>query len=227
MTDSPQIKIISFDLDNTLYDNRPIIASAEHESHKYLEYEFSKQGKQYSKEMFIALRKFSIKSSPIEFENLSHLRQTILDQLCVDLDGGELIAKEAMDLFLARRIPQSVPTEIISMLEKLQEKYKLVAVTNGNCEVNKMSIGKYFCKDYSPQDGYRAKPHPEMLQQILREFKISPAQLLHIGDQEDSDGKAAENADCPFIYFAPFDKSNLREQTIQLLNRISLRTNTG
>ena len=43
----PVFKVLSFDLDNALYDNQPVITHAEQCSSDYLHAEFEKQGKSF------------------------------------------------------------------------------------------------------------------------------------------------------------------------------------
>ena len=215
-----KIEIISFDLVNTLYDNRPVITYAENQSRQFLAKEFAKQGKEYNHEEFVILRNALLAESPLLFENLSLLRQTILKELCEGLGNCNSIANGAFELFMQARLPKLIPKEIELMLEQLAAKFKLVAVTNGNCDVGKLSMGKYFHNYYSPQQGHRAKPHPQMLKKIISDYSLEPQALLHIGDQLDTDGEAAKNANCPFVYFAPFDDQDIEQHTSGLLSLI-------
>jgi HAD superfamily hydrolase (TIGR01549 family) len=225
-----RIKLISFDLDDTLYDNGPVIKRAEQESQNFLRSEFEKQQQVFDYQLFLQYRNELLESESqlgdneaSQYENLSFLRQKVLLQCCLPLADGEQIAEQAFDSFMHQRSQVRIEEEIVSMLEQLNKKYQLVIVTNGNCQADRLSIAKLFSKNYSPELGYRAKPHPQMLNQILNDFELLPDQVLHLGDQPNSDGLAAMQAGCEFRLFAPFLQGvDLRKTCDQLVGELCI-----
>jgi len=206
-----QIKLVSFDLDNTLYDNVPVISFAEQQSRNYLKAEFKKQNRVFDHQLFVDYRNQLVSSEknlrddqPSQYENLSYLRQQVLLHFCEKLENSLEIANQAFELFIKYRNIITIETHISVLLKQLEKKYILVSVTNGNCEVNKLSIGNLFKENYSPLTGYRAKPHPQMLNQIIKDFNLEASQVIHIGDRDDSDGLAAKQAGCLYYRFEPF-----------------------
>jgi len=212
-----KIKVISFDLDNTLYDNSPVIARAEIKSQGYLALEFKKQNKKYDVNIFKEIRQTLFESNDIAFDNLTYLREECLRQVCSALQNSESIVQQATAIFIDLRQQASIPKEIIGMIENLSKHYTLVSITNGNCDASNLAIGKYFDKNYSPQQGHRAKPHTAMYQKVLDDFQIDAEQLLHIGDEEKSDGLGAKNIGCQFHLFQPFINSEFIQESIDNL----------
>jgi len=199
-----KIKVISFDLDNTLYDNSPVIAQAEKRSQEYLALEFRKQNQNYDINVFKKIRQTLFESKDISFDNLTYLREECLRRVCSVLQNSESIVQQATAIFINLRQQANIPKEITGMVKDLSERYILVSITNGNCDANNLTVGKYFDKHYSPQQGHRAKPHIAMYQTVLDDFQICADQLLHIGDEEESDGLGAKNIGCQFYLFQPF-----------------------
>ena len=198
-----QIKLISFDLDNTLYDNAPVIQLAEQKSKEYLATEFKKQNQVFEYQSFTEYRNQLVLSEknlgddqPSKYENLSNLRQHVLVRFCNKLENGLTIATKAFELFIDYRNKIVIEAKVSELLKRISKQYIIVSVTNGNCDANLLSIGEIFQKNYSPVAGYRAKPNPQMLNQIFEDFDLNPSQVLHIGDRDDSDGQAARSADC-------------------------------
>ena len=214
-----KIKLISFDLDNTLYDNQPVINLADQKSKEFLSQEFSKQNKKfdYSKlkkikyELVVSQQKTT---NSFHYDNLSRLREDALLIFCNELDDGSNTAQKALDIFLNYRSKVEIDQEIKELLISLSKKYQLVSVTNGNCDAKKLSIGDLFLKNYSPVEGFRAKPHPQMLNQILIDFNLKPEQVLHLGDREDSDGLAAKKAGCHYYQIDPFINGELNKSLL-------------
>ena len=205
--DITKIKVISFDLDNTLYDNTPVIKKAEKESQQYLSKEFSKQNKIFDVNQYISVRKELIRSNNVAFDNLTYLRQECLTQVCIKLQNSELIIEKATKIFIDLRQEAKIPVEINKMIEKLSKCFILVSMTNGNCDAKNLSVGQYFDKNYSPQQGYRAKPHAEMYEKVMTDFNIKAEEILHVGDEGNTDGLGANNAGCQFLEFRPFEKN--------------------
>jgi len=222
------VKLISFDLDNTLYDNAPVIQLAEQKSKEYLEAEFKKQNYALDYQSFIDYRnqfvlseKNLLDNQPSEYENLSYLRQQVLLRLCDSLENGSNIATQAFNRFISYRNKIVIEPIIIDMLKQLEQRYTMVSVTNGNCDASLLSINYLFQRHYSPIGGYRAKPHPQMLSQIFTDFDLDPHQVLHIGDKDDSDGQAAREAGCHYYHFEPFVEGKLNPfQCEELIQKV-------
>jgi len=205
--DIRKIKVISFDLDNTLYDNQPVIKLAEKISQEYLMSEFKKQNKEFNVELLVETRKKLFKHKNVAYDNLTFLRQECLRHVCAALSNSESIVQRATEIFIELRQQASIPEEIVSMIKRLSKGYTLVSITNGNCDANNLVIGQYFDKNYSPQQGYRAKPHMAMYQKVMEDYQITPQQLLHVGDEEKTDGLGAGNTGCQFYLLKPFASS--------------------
>lgn len=208
------IKVLSFDLDDALYDNKPVLIKAEKLCTDFLEQQFMLQSQSFDIKSFYALRHRLMHQNDPKMENMTLMRQVAINEVCETLENSELIAREALAIFLDARSQATIPQEIVLMMERLSRQYILVSVTNGNCDPNKLSIGKYFNKNYSPVEGFRAKPHPEMLQKVVSDLNIEKSQLLHIGDSLDKDCAAAKAAGTHFFHFAPFDGVTGVEQTV-------------
>ena len=215
------IKVLSFDLDNALYDNAPVIAHAERCSSEFLQAEFEKQGQVFELEAFLSIRQSLLEQNNPAFENLSRMRKHALSILCGDLNNAEYIAAEAFSRFIKARSLIRVEPEIEAMLSKLSAKFTIVSASNGNCDIASTEIGEYFDSRWSATDDLRAKPHPEMLQAICKHYSIAPENLLHIGDSEAKDGGSAQAAGAAYFKLAPFENGYFDpEKVFELENRL-------
>lgn len=221
-----KVKLISFDLDNTLYDNRPVIALAEQQSTRYLTSEFKAQNQLFDFSEFSAVRQELIEQTDNGslYDDLTRLRKDVLSRVCASLDNADVIIEQALAIFLNHRSQVEIPQPINRMLEILAKNYKVVTVTNGNCKAELLSCSSVFSQNYSPVHGFRAKPHPEMLHQVKEDFSLSTEQILHIGDSETSDGGAARAAGCHFHYMSPFAA---QEEDYSSVNQLMKKLNLG
>ena len=217
----PVFKVLSFDLDNALYDNQPVITHAEQCSSDYLHAEFEKQGKTFKLDTFLSIRHALIEQQNPAFENLSRMRKEALSILCQDLNNAESIANEAFKRFIKARSLIRVEPEIDAMLAKLSAHYIVVSASNGNCDIASTELGEYFDSRWSATDDLRAKPHPQMLQAICAHYEINPGDLLHIGDSELKDGGCAAAAGASYHKLAPFENGYFDpEKVFELENRL-------
>lgn len=200
-----KFKLLSFDLDNALYDNQPVIAHAEKLSENYLSQQFNQQGQRFDYSEFIQIRRELLSSGEVDFENLSHFRRVALQIFCEPLDDSSHIVEQAFQVFIQARSLIQVEPEIHELLNNLSKRYELVSVTNGNCDINQTQLGRFFVANYSASDGFRAKPHPHMLHQVMQDFRVEADSILHLGDSFDKDGGAAQNAGTAFYHLWPFD----------------------
>ena len=199
-----KISLLSFDLDNALYDNQPVIEKAEADSADYLAQQFQLQHKKYQFSDFLTIRQRLLATDDIRFEDLSFFRQTALKSFCRNLENSEQIAARAFEIFIQARSLATIPLPIFKMLDKLSQHYTLVSVTNGNCDAKLLSIANFFDRHYSATCGVRAKPHHQMLLKVAKDFNVNPKNILHIGDSVEKDGGAAKAAGANFYHFEPF-----------------------
>lgn len=204
MADKPNIKLVSFDLDDALYDNQPVIARAEKLSKAYLRSQFEQQSHDFNYDDFLCIRRRLLAQNNPAFENMSYFRQQALMEYCHRLENKEKIAQQAFQLFINARSQAEIPQVIQKMIQSIAEKFLVVSISNGNCDPNQLSIGSHFLKNYSPLAGYRAKPHPQMLLTAINDFNLTPQQVLHVGDSIDKDGLASQQAGTHFVHFSPF-----------------------
>ncbi|MBS3124670.1 HAD family hydrolase [Candidatus Woesearchaeota archaeon] len=85
--------------------------------------------------------------------------------------------------------------DVIPVLENLSKRFKLIIVSNAerkfiDAKLKLNHIDKFFTKTYSASSDFNLKKKDaEVFQQVLKDFKIKPEELIHIGDDEEYDVK--------------------------------------
>ncbi|WP_440054674.1 HAD-IA family hydrolase [Pseudoalteromonas sp. T1lg65] len=196
------IKAISFDLDDTLYDNRPVIiaAVAAMNNHLLKHPAWQSQGEAF----WSFCRNTVATQQPNLCEDVTKWRQHALlfgfQQLGFDDRQSQQFAKEAYQAFAEARSHIVVTDDVIALLGKLRQRYKLVALTNGNVEVEKFNLAGQFDLVLKAGIDGRAKPHPEMYHRACQQLQLAPEQLLHVGDSLDTDVQGAHRAGCASVW---------------------------
>lgn len=193
------VTVLSFDLDDTLYDNKPVIAAAEQAMLQALAQQVPKTTKLDS-EFWWQQRLQLAKTNPAIRHDIGRWRllgiQAGLVSLGLNQDAAADIAAMAYEAFLAERTRISLTPEVIRLLSALAQRYKLIAITNGNACINKMGIGALF--EFSLQAGPdgRMKPYADLFLAAANRLQVQPKQILHIGDSHRADVMGALNAGC-------------------------------
>ncbi|KKO43890.1 haloacid dehalogenase [Arsukibacterium ikkense] len=193
------LQALSFDLDDTLYDNSPVIAAAEQAMLDALA-EHAPVSQRTDSDFWWQQRLKLAKIEPELRHDIGRWRllgiEAGLLELGIAADEAKTVAQQGYDAFLDARTKISLTVEVNDLLTALAKQYRLVAITNGNACINKMGLGKLF--DFSLQAGPngKMKPYPDMFQLAAERLKLAPSQILHIGDSHRADVMGALAAGC-------------------------------
>lgn len=190
------VKILTFDLDNTLWSVDPIIARAESAMMEWIYKNEPELRFKVSTVQFEQYKERISHENPDIRHDLTQLRLKTLRQV---LDGHPIqgdvneIVKKAYEVFQQQRnIVQYFPY-VLEILEDLAARYPLYALSNGNADIHRVGIGHLFKHHLSAASVGFAKPHPAMFQQALEHAKVEAHEAIHIGDHPEQDIKAARD----------------------------------
>jgi putative hydrolase of the HAD superfamily len=193
------IQVLSFDLDDTLYDNKPVIAAAEQAMLNALAQQ-APQTKTLNSEFWWQQRKLLAKANPDIRHDIGRWRLLGLEAGLLSLGLAQTeasnIAKLAYAAFLTERTRITLKPEITKLLSTLAQHYRLIAITNGNACITKMGVAELF--EFSLQAGPdgRMKPYADLFLAAANRLQVKPGQILHIGDSHRADVLGALNAGC-------------------------------
>ena len=191
------IKLITFDLDNTLWEVMPVIMRAEQTMRAWLEQRVPTYPTTITSQKMSELRQAALAENPQLIYNISDMRLFLLERaliLCGEKTGsaGEL-AQEAFEIFMQGRNAVTLYPGAEAMLKELSSRYRLAALTNGNADISVMPINRYFEFSMSPEKVQARKPSKEIFTATLQIAKCSADEVIHVGDNllEDVDGAVA------------------------------------
>ena len=188
------VKVISFDLDDTLYDNRPIMQRAEQALVDHLHTNFP-QTRSLSLEQWAALRNTLASQDALLANNMTALRMASLEhglqQTGVQASKIKRASEDAMAHFLSVRNKIEVAPDVHKLLEALAGRFPLVAISNGNADIDQFGLRPYFTSAWQPNAKLRGKPTTDMFVAAKQALGFQPSELLHIGDHPISDVQGA------------------------------------
>ena len=201
---SKQIRVITFDLDDTLWDNVPTITKAEIETRKWIE---NKVGKIDWGNLndFLNLREELIKEDVSIKWDISKLRKEIFRRKLAHITPEKYrnkLVEDAFAVFISRRHEVKLFDGVEIALKQLSKNFLLGVLTNGNADIFRFNIGKYFSFSVSSLEAKNSKPnraHFDKAIEIMENIKFD--EILHIGDHQVNDILAAYNLGIESLWF--------------------------
>ncbi len=199
--DVTTIKLLSFDLDNTIYDCQSVLTKAEDWFTGYLCDRYGLGGACRDYAFWKAIKKDVLKNNPNLANDVTELRVRSLilafDYLKVPLENGYATASSLVARFIEKRSKGYIEPNIVNMLLNLKKVFPLVAISNGNLMPKVLGIEGIFEKDYRPNlEGTRRKPYADLFSLCAKEYHLKPHEILHIGDDPYTDVLGAVHAGC-------------------------------
>lgn len=203
-------KAISFDLDDTLYDNHPIIKKAEDDILAYLNQQYPELA-QLTQAQWVSYKNLIAKELPQLMDDVSLWRIKTLTRIMIIYGitpfKAILYAQQAFDQFITLRSAFTVPDKSIQLLEKLAKFYPVIAITNGNVDECKIQLDDKFQFVLKAGNGFKAKPQGDLFIEAARRLNIEVSDILHVGDHLISDVYGAQNNGAQAVWFNPNKQS--------------------
>jgi putative hydrolase of the HAD superfamily len=209
-------KAISFDLDDTLYDNHPIIKKAEKDFILYLNETYPELS-ELTTHQWNLYKKHVLRENPNLINDVSLWRLKILQRIMVIFGITEYkaikYAQIALAEFLRLRSDFKAPAESIALLEKLSQNYPVIAITNGNVDAKQIGLHDKFKFILKAGGHLKAKPQVDLFEEAAKRLDIQVSEILHIGDHLISDVFGAQNNNAQAIWLnehnAPLNSARL------------------
>lgn len=217
------VRLITFDLDDTLWDVRPALEAAERAQWQSLAMRYPHLSLATTPSSELAtIRQTLLKDRPELVHHISAFRQVFIDRLLqhhgVPSEESALAADEAFNAFLSERHNVSVYEGAVSVLTALGEQYQLGALTNGNADVYKTPIGPCFDHAWRAEEFGISKPDPALFNRAFAQAGVEASEVIHVGDCHDNDVSGAVSAGATAIWFNPAgEKSSVAARVVKKL----------
>jgi HAD superfamily hydrolase (TIGR01549 family) len=181
-----RIEVITFDLDNTLWDIETVIRNAERVTRGWFDVHVPELYATLGSADFMAFRRALVTERPELAHNLSRLREAVFERAITTVGRtpaeAKRLAAEAFALFLNERHKIIYFEGAIELLDHLAARHRLGALTNGNADIARLGLDRYFGFAFNAADVGASKPAPEMFRAALEHTGATPSQMLHVGD---------------------------------------------
>lgn len=199
------VAAVSFDLDDTLYNNVPVMQRAEQAVRDYVVREFP-QTATWQPHDWAQLRQQIMQRDVRLASDMTQLRLTALaaglTHFGVPSAEAEAGATAAMAEFMRYRNLVEIDPQVHQLLAQLSAKLPVIAISNGNVNVTEIGLAPYFQLILQPNAELRGKPFTDMFEAAARQFpELHPQQWLHVGDSPYADVLGAHRAGWQSAWF--------------------------
>ena len=194
------IHTITLDLDDTLWAIHPVIKRAEERLYAWIGEHYPRITQLFEPEDIWELRSEVIADYRDRSHDLTFLRRTVLARLGHAAGYGDAYVDDAFEVFDEARNDVTLFPEARPALVSLRERYVLIAVTNGNANLDRIGIRDLFDGVVSAAMVGAAKPARPIFDKAVEAGGASAAQTLHVGDHPLYDVHGARDAGLKAIW---------------------------
>ena len=189
-----RIRAITLDLDDTLWEIGPVIRRAESDLWDWLGAHYPAIGECFTPERVAELRKQVIDEHWHQNHDFRFLRKMVLSRMAVESGYDTDLVDQAFAVFDAARNRVELFPDVLPALTLLTEEYTLIAVTNGNADLEQIGIRHLFDDVVTAVDAGVAKPARPIFAEAVRRADVGVEETLHVGDHPEIDIAGAADA---------------------------------
>ncbi|WP_252108128.1 MULTISPECIES: HAD family hydrolase [unclassified Halomonas] len=197
-----ELKAITFDLDDTLWDNHGVMLKTEQGHYQWLlsalnEWRSKRDETALAIEQeagladYLAKRQALAKATPARRGDFTWLRlralEAQLEESGLDRSAAILWAAAAMNEFHRLRVQVTPHPEAFELLEALGQRFHLAAITNGNIHLRRQPLAAYFPIAVAAGELFTPKPDPSAFLNVLERLNVAPECAMHVGDSWEED----------------------------------------
>jgi len=186
---------MTLDLDDTLWPIRPTIERAELQLQEWLSQRAPATAALFADlPARLALRAQVERDMPHIGHDLSALRLETIRLALRSSGEPEVLAQGGFDVFFEARMDVTLYDEVMDALSRLSARMPLLALTNGNADVQRVGVGHFFQGSIGAREAGYAKPDPRIFHAAADALQCAPHQVLHVGDDPHMDVLGALDA---------------------------------
>jgi putative hydrolase of the HAD superfamily len=195
MLDTAKIKAITIDLDDTLWPIWPTIERAEKALHDWLNEHAPMTAALFANPA--ALRDIRMEmgaARPDLKHDMSTLRRESIRLALTRAGEDPSMAEPAFEAFFAQRQNVTLFDDALPALEFLASRFPLVSLSNGNADLERIGLARFFRASVNAREFGVGKPDPRIFHAAAGAVETMPEDMLHIGDDATLDALGALNA---------------------------------
>jgi 2-haloalkanoic acid dehalogenase type II len=188
------LQALTLDLDDTLWPIAPAIVRAEQALHDWLAAHAPATWQRHDKRELRRLREQVSRDWPHQAHDFSALRLESIRRALAAAGDDEALAPLAFEVFLAERQRVEFFDDVMPALDGLSRRFRLFAISNGNADLQRTGLSRWFAGGLSGGRFGVGKPDARIFAAACDALGLAPHQVLHVGDDPVADVRGARDA---------------------------------
>jgi putative hydrolase of the HAD superfamily len=189
-----RIRAITLDLDDTLWPIDPVIRRAEARLWGWLTEKYPRIPAKFPAERLLEVRESVMEEHWQKIHDFRFLRKKVLEKIAVDSGYTAELVEPAFEVFDSARNEVDLYPDVMPALEILAGDFVLIAVTNGNANLEMIGIRHLFHDVIAAAEAGFAKPARPIFDQAIARSGCKRDEILHVGDHPHTDIRGAQEA---------------------------------
>jgi 2-haloalkanoic acid dehalogenase type II len=202
MHELAHIRAITLDLDDTLWPIAPVIVRAEQGLQDWLLQRAPRTAALSTEERHACRRAVQL-AHPDKTHDLSFLRREAIRACLQQAGDAPALAEPAFEVFFELRQQVTFHPGKLAALARLAERYRLVALSNGNADIYRTEAAPYFHAALSAREFGVAKPDARIFHAAAQAAGVEVHEVLHVGDDSQHDVQGARAAGMAAAWIVP------------------------
>jgi putative hydrolase of the HAD superfamily len=188
------IRGLTLDLDDTLWPFAPIAIRVQEALEAFLEEHAPRTAATFDAPARLAAARAIRDAHPDLRHDFASLRTLSLRRMLAECDEDPELAEPAYDVVFAARQQVDLYPDVAPALDRLAARLPLLAVTNGNADLERTGVARWFGGVVAAGDLGTGKPDAEIYRVACERLGLVAAEVLHVGDDLELDVHAALRA---------------------------------
>lgn len=189
------IKLLTFDLDNTLWDVDVVMLRANKATRDWIQEYHPDFAARFDFRQLAVCRDQAFRDNPDRLHDLTWLRKELMRLAFVsggfsDADARRA-AEDSFEVYYRERNRVDFFPDVLEVLQVMKQCYAMVSISNGNADIHKVGLSSIFSQHFSAISVGVSKPDPKIFQAALDAVGVFPEEAIHIGDDPEQDVAAA------------------------------------
>jgi putative hydrolase of the HAD superfamily len=189
-----RVRAITLDLDDTLWPIEPVMLRAEQRLDAWLRAHCPPVADKYPIAAMRSLRDEVAAANPDLAHDFTSQRLLCLRSALAPHGYDETHVEQAFAEFYGARNEVECYSDALPALERLAARFPLVSLSNGNADLERIGIARFFRFSISSRNFGKAKPAAEIFHAACAGLGLSPEHVLHVGDDPLTDVVGASQA---------------------------------
>lgn len=208
---SSRFRLITLDLDDTVWPCAPVIQAAELALLQWLGERAPGIRERHDPQSLREHRLALMRARPEIAHDLSAVRRisiaALLEEHGHEAEVAGVLADQALALFMTHRMRVEPYADVGPALRRLARRHHLISITNGNADPELTPLRGLFSHRVNAAGAGAAKPEAAVFDLALSLAGCTPDQGLHVGDEPYLDVHAARRLGMEAVWVNRYDRA--------------------